>query len=85
LSARHKDVKSQIFAAIIKGKINAGLNFMSVYGQIDPNILYPDSNGKLIADNTEPTIYRPDGQRFLNAIELNQRAEAAELLLEQER
>lgn len=33
----------------------------------------------------EPVIYRPDGQRFLTSIELNQRAEQAELLLEQER
>ncbi len=33
----------------------------------------------------EPVIYRPDGQRFLNSIELNQRAEQAELLLKQER
>ncbi|HEY9799923.1 MAG TPA: hypothetical protein V6D25_06140 [Leptolyngbyaceae cyanobacterium] len=33
----------------------------------------------------EPIIYRPDGQRFLTLIELDQRAEQAELLLEQER
>jgi Uma2 family endonuclease len=33
----------------------------------------------------ELILYRPDGQRFLNSIELNQRAEQAELLLEQER
>ncbi|MBD2505028.1 Uma2 family endonuclease [Anabaena azotica] len=33
----------------------------------------------------EPIIYRPDGQRFLTSIELDQRAEQAELLLEQER
>ncbi|MEH2257142.1 Uma2 family endonuclease [Nostoc sp.] len=33
----------------------------------------------------ELVIYRPDGQRFLNSLELNQRAERAELLLEQER
>ncbi|MDZ7953913.1 MAG: Uma2 family endonuclease [Nostoc sp. DedQUE08] len=33
----------------------------------------------------ELVIYRPDGQRFLNSLELNQRAEQAELLVEQER
>ncbi|AVH73637.1 Uma2 family endonuclease [Nostoc sp. 'Lobaria pulmonaria (5183) cyanobiont'] len=33
----------------------------------------------------ELVIYRLDGQRFLNSLELNQRAERAELLLEQER
>ncbi|MEA5506809.1 Uma2 family endonuclease [Halotia wernerae UHCC 0503] len=33
----------------------------------------------------ELIIYRPDGQRFLNSLELNQRAEQAELLVEQER
>jgi len=33
----------------------------------------------------ELVIYRPDGQRFLNSVELNQRAEQAELLLQQER
>ncbi len=33
----------------------------------------------------ELVIYRPDGQRFLNSLELNQRAEQAELLAEQER
>ncbi|MDZ8086429.1 MAG: Uma2 family endonuclease [Nostoc sp. DedQUE12b] len=33
----------------------------------------------------ELVIYRLDGQRFLNSLELNQRAERAELLVEQER
>jgi Uma2 family endonuclease len=33
----------------------------------------------------ELAIYRPDGQRFLNSVELQQRAEQVELLLEQER
>lgn len=33
----------------------------------------------------ELVIYRPDGQRFLNSVELEQRAQRAELLLEQER
>ncbi|MBN4001830.1 Uma2 family endonuclease [Nostoc sp. LPT] len=33
----------------------------------------------------ELVIYRLDGQRFLNSLELNQRAERAEFLLEQER
>ncbi|MEH2080179.1 MAG: Uma2 family endonuclease [Nostoc sp.] len=33
----------------------------------------------------ELVISRPDGQRFLNSLELNQRVEQAELLLEQER
>ncbi|MHC5772443.1 MAG: hypothetical protein ACYTXP_00730 [Nostoc sp.] len=32
----------------------------------------------------ELVIYRPDGQRFLNSLELNQRVKQAELLLEQE-
>ncbi|MFN6560336.1 MAG: Uma2 family endonuclease [Nostoc sp. ChiSLP01] len=33
----------------------------------------------------ELVIYRPDGRRFLNSLELNERAEQAEFLLEQER
>ncbi|MBW4612171.1 MAG: Uma2 family endonuclease [Desmonostoc vinosum HA7617-LM4] len=32
----------------------------------------------------ELAIYRPDGQKFLTSVELNQRAEQAELLLQQE-
>ncbi|WP_193198724.1 hypothetical protein [Nostoc sp. MG11] len=39
---------------------------------------FETGQGKLV-------IYRPDGQRFLNSLELNQRAERAELLLAQER
>ncbi|WP_445636300.1 Uma2 family endonuclease [Nostoc sp. DSM 114161] len=33
----------------------------------------------------ELVIYRPDGRKFLNSLELNERAEQAEFLLEQER
>ncbi|BAT55490.1 hypothetical protein NOS3756_44770 [Nostoc sp. NIES-3756] len=40
---------------------------------------------KFATGTGEPIIYRPDGQRFSNSVELNQRVEEAELLLEQER
>ncbi|BCL39254.1 Uma2 family endonuclease [Nostoc sp. MS1] len=40
---------------------------------------------KFATGTGEPIIYRPDGQKFLNSVELNQRVEEAELLLEQER
>lgn len=68
---------------------------MTTFKQVDPNLLYPDSelDGwvsprlgiRFETGQGELVIYRLDGQRFLNLVELEQRAKQAELLLEQER
>jgi Uma2 family endonuclease len=52
--------------------------------QID-NWVSPRLRIKFDTSQGELVIYQPDGQRFLNSVELNQRAEQAEFLLAQER
>ncbi|MBD6619419.1 Uma2 family endonuclease [Komarekiella sp. 'clone 1'] len=59
-------------------------NHLSKLWQMD-SWVSPRLGIRFEAGQGELVIYRPDGQRFLNSLELNQRAEQAELLLAQER
>ena len=59
-------------------------NHLNKLWQMD-NWVSPRLEIRFETEQGELVIYRLDGQRFLNSLELNQRAERAEFLLEQER
>jgi hypothetical protein len=45
---------------------------MTTFSEISLDEMFPDSDGKPIADNTEQ-FNRPDGEKFLSPVELSQR------------
>jgi Uma2 family endonuclease len=59
-------------------------NHLSKLWQMD-SWVSPRLGIRFETDQGELVIYRLDGQKFLNSLELNQRAEQAELLIDQER